>query len=498
MGEPTRHWQLALEQPGSADRATFRRTAAFSLAIVVLGSVVVAFGGVQLPSFPQFATFQGSFVLLVDALTSWVLFGQFRYRRHLTYAFLGGAYLFNSLLMVPFLLSFPGALRAAGGVIGGPQSSIWIWHIWHIGFPALVVAALLLECRAPNRRLPGGQLPLVTTAAVATAIALVLAATAIVTIGHDLLPPLIDGDRHPMTDAFYLVGALAAAMMVAAIYLAWRRGRRAGAILHLWLAAALTAMLADVAASLGANARYTVGWYFGRIESMIAGSVLLLVFLSEVNSLYRRLADNMRDLTTANANLEVALNEKDNLLDNLRQREEQIRLLAYFDPLTELPNRRLLLDRLDQALAQARRHHYSMAILFLDLDCFKQVNDTLGHDVGDELLRRVAARLTTCVRGGDTVSRTGGDEFIVVLTEVAHPGDAANVADKICHALAEPVEVAGQRIDVTTSIGIAVYPVDGTDDMLALMKKADRAMYAAKDAGRNTFRFYGNLEAPPP
>ncbi|OQX18798.1 MAG: hypothetical protein BWK76_06585 [Desulfobulbaceae bacterium A2] len=493
MAEPTRHWHLALEQPGSADPTTFRRSAIFFTAIAILGCAVVAFGDKQLPAYPQFATLHAVFVLLVDAFTGWLLLGQFYYRRHLTYAILGCAYIFNSLLMVPFLLSFPGALQAAGSIIGGKQSSIWVWHIWHIGFPALVVLALLLEHAALNRRLASQQVAPVMKAAVAAAVLLASATFAAVTLGHDVLPVLIDGNRHPLTGAFYVASGLAVVVSVAAMSLSLWRGLHARTILHLWLAVALAALLADDAASLAANSRYTVGWYFGRVESMIAGSVLLLIFLGEINRLYRRMAGTVRDLSAANTRLKNAIREKDSLVDSLRESEEQVRRLAYFDSLTELPNRRLLLDRLNQALAQARRHRYSMAIMFLDLDCFKYINDTFGHDIGDELLRQVAARLAASVRGSDTVSRTGGDEFIIVLTEIAHPQDAANVAEKIRAVLTEPVLIANHRIDVTISIGIAVYPIDGSDDMQALMKKADRAMYVAKDAGRNTYRFYGDL-----
>lgn len=173
-----------------------------------------------------------------------------------------------------------------------------------------------------------------------------------------------------------------------------------------------------------------------------------------------------------------------------KRMEEQIRNLAYFDPLTELPNRRMLLDRLDHALAQAKRFQRSLAVMFLDLDNFKVINDTLGHDVGDELLKAVAARLTTCVRTGDTVARQGGDEFIIVLTEIAQADDATQVAEKIIRAGSDPVRVGGHELSVSTSIGIAVYPVDGTDDALELMKKADASMYAAKGAGGNAFRMF--------
>ncbi len=169
----------------------------------------------------------------------------------------------------------------------------------------------------------------------------------------------------------------------------------------------------------------------------------------------------------------------------------EIRELAYRDSLTGLPNRRLLLDRLNHALAQARRHHRAMAVMFLDLDSFKQINDTLGHAAGDALLKQIAERLITCVREGDTVARPSGDEFVIVLDEIAWAEDAARVAEKIIAACAEPVTLAGQELVITTSIGIAVHPVGGGDDVDELMKKADLAMYQAKDAGRNRYCFFG-------
>ena len=176
--------------------------------------------------------------------------------------------------------------------------------------------------------------------------------------------------------------------------------------------------------------------------------------------------------------------------------EEQVQQLAYFDTLTGLPNRRLLFDRLDRALTQAKRFGRSLAIMFLDLDNFKKINDTLGHDAGDELLKEVAMRLETCVRSGDTVARQGGDEFIIVLAEIAEPRDAARVAEKIVAVLGgAPVRLAEQELQVTTSIGIAVYPINGDDDVRELLKKADQAMYAAKTAGRNGYRFYADSDA---
>jgi diguanylate cyclase (GGDEF)-like protein len=496
MAEPTRQWQLALEQPGSADEKTRRLSIGFAIVILVIATAVVAWGHVQLPAYPQFSTGHASIVFILDAVTGWMLLGQFHYRRHRIYVILGCAYLFSSFVMLPFLLSFPGALLATGGLIGGSQSSIWVWHLWHLVFPALVLVALAAEARAPDARLPSQQLAGATAMSIAGALLLALAVTLAITVGHDSLPVLIDGARRPITSGFYVIGVLCLLATALAMAMSWHRGWTQGTILHLWLAVALTASLADVAASLAANARYTVGWYFGRVESLIAGSVLMLVFLAEINRLYHRLSVAMHELSAANTRLVATVEEKDKLVAELQRSEEQVRQLAYYDTLTELPNRRVLLDRLNQALSQARRHHCSMAILFLDLDRFKHINDTLGHDVGDELLRQVARRLTTCVRSADTVSRSGGDEFIIVLSEIMQPDDAARVAEKVIEVLTAPVVVGEHKLQVTTSIGIAVYPVDGMDDMQALMKKADRAMYAAKDGGRNTYRYYSELAGP--
>jgi diguanylate cyclase (GGDEF)-like protein/PAS domain S-box-containing protein len=177
-----------------------------------------------------------------------------------------------------------------------------------------------------------------------------------------------------------------------------------------------------------------------------------------------------------------------------RQQEEEIQRLAFYDPLTQLPNRRLLLDRLKQALANSARTGQFAALMFLDLDHFKLLNDTRGHDVGDELLQQVAARLKTCVREGDTVARLGGDEFVVLLEGLAHPvhdsaAHAEGVASKILDTLGQPYPLRGYRHESTPSVGIVVFcgDQDSTDELL---KKADVAMYQAKAAGRNTVRFF--------
>ena len=172
-------------------------------------------------------------------------------------------------------------------------------------------------------------------------------------------------------------------------------------------------------------------------------------------------------------------------------RETSLRMahLAQHDCLTDLPNRLLLKDRLTQAMGLAQRRRHKLAVLFLDVDRFKHTNDSLGHAIGDRLLQAVAQRLVACVRTSDTVSREGGDEFVILLSELGRSRDAASAAEKILTALREPYRIDDHEIHITASIGIVVYADDGTDAEM-LMKHADVAMYHAKDAGRDTYRFF--------
>ncbi len=165
--------------------------------------------------------------------------------------------------------------------------------------------------------------------------------------------------------------------------------------------------------------------------------------------------------------------------------------LAQHDSLTNLPNRALLNDRITQAIELAKRRGTYLALLFLDLDNFKHINDSLGHSTGDKLLQSIAQDLSTCVRSSDTVSRLGGDEFVILLTQDKHAQDAALTADKILTVLAKPHTIAEYVLYITTSIGISVYPADGQDPE-TLIKNADIAMYHAKERGRNNYQFFKN------
>jgi diguanylate cyclase (GGDEF)-like protein len=487
-------WNLALDEPGGASRATVVRSALAAALLVVAGFGVAAFGSVQLAKFPTFTAAHGSWVFVVDATTAWVLLIQFWSVRRPVYAVLGSAYLTDALLMPVFVLTFPDGVRQGDTLVGGSQSSIWVWHTWHLLFAVTVLVALVGDRWWRRAEVRADRVVLVLAAASGAALAQAGMVTLAVTVLHDGLPVLIVPSRaDPLTSRFYVVAVLLVVLTALAAGVCWADGLRRRSALHLWLAVALTAFLADAVANLFSNSRFTVGWYFGRIDSVVASSVLLMVFLGETGRLFRRLVVASAALARTNAGLVTAAEEKDALVIDLRRSEEQVRQLAFYDDLTGLPNRRLLTDRAEQAVAHANRHGGSVAVLFLDLDDFKEINDTLGHDVGDTVLTEVASRLVRCSRRGDTVSRVGGDEFVVLLAEVTHARDAGRVAEKVLHAMTEPLVIGPHRLDVTTSIGIALHPEDEPDDLAALLKDADVAMYAAKAAGRNLYRFYSDL-----
>ena len=166
-----------------------------------------------------------------------------------------------------------------------------------------------------------------------------------------------------------------------------------------------------------------------------------------------------------------------------------MRYLAHYDALTDLPNRLLFTDRLQQALTHARRNKTQMAIMFLDLDQFKRVNDTCGHEVGDLLLKNTAERLLDSLLNSDSAARLGGDEFVVLLPRVDDVQDAHTRAEKILHAICQPFNLPGINFPITASIGVAVYPDHGNDEKRLLMN-ADIAMYQAKRSGRNNVQIY--------
>ena len=209
------------------------------------------------------------------------------------------------------------------------------------------------------------------------------------------------------------------------------------------------------------------------------------------------LASSVAGIQQLNVELAKQVAEKDAALRERRIAQEKIDFIALHDNLTGMPNQRLAEDRFQQAKAYADRERTKVALLFIDLDAFKTINDSLGHTVGDGLIREVAKRLRDCVRETDTISRRGGDEFLAVLTDLPEPDATAPILVKLMERLLDPMDIDGQELHTSASVGVAIYPDDGRD-FETLMKKAETAMYRAKEACRNTYRFFDaqmNVEA---
>lgn len=191
-------------------------------------------------------------------------------------------------------------------------------------------------------------------------------------------------------------------------------------------------------------------------------------------------------------NFKTTMIEKERIREiqeELIQQKEIYNYQAHHDALTGLPNRALFNDRLEQAIKKSKRDGTKVALFFLDLDRFKEINDTLGHNVGDEILLNVANRLKAVMREGDTIARLGGDEFTVIMQDLKHPKDAALLAEKIIETFKEAIIVESNALSITTSIGISLFPQDASE-IQSLVRLADIAMYEAKESGRNTFKFY--------
>jgi len=229
------------------------------------------------------------------------------------------------------------------------------------------------------------------------------------------------------------------------------------------------------------------------------GYLSVLAVTAEPDHKLRALQCGAKDFVSKPFDLAEVLMRVHNLLEvrllheAARRHGEMLESLALHDQLTGLANRRLLTDRMSMAVAHARRNKTAMALMYLDLDGFKQVNDTLGHGAGDVLLQLVAKRLVETVREEDTVARTGGDEFILVLWHIGEHNYADTVARKVIDALSKPFDVEGHSVSITASAGVAIYPVHG-EDVASLTKSADRALYEAKRAGKNVHQISTRAE----
>ena len=223
------------------------------------------------------------------------------------------------------------------------------------------------------------------------------------------------------------------------------------------------------------------------------GYLPILVITAQPGHKLRALASGAKDFISKPFDLVEAKTRIHNMLavrllyKQLEHSNHTLESLVLHDALTGLPNRRLLMDRLSLAIAYARRNKCAVAVMFLDLDGFKQINDTLGHDAGDALLRLVAARLVAAVRQVDTVARVGGDEFVIALWELSHADDVTKLVSKVIQSMSQPYTIQGRGVSITASAGVGIYPMHG-EAVETLMKSADLALYEAKRTGKNGYR----------
>jgi two-component system cell cycle response regulator len=228
-------------------------------------------------------------------------------------------------------------------------------------------------------------------------------------------------------------------------------------------------------------------------ETETDGYLPVLVITAQPGHKLRALASGAKDFVSKPFDLVEVKTRIHNMLEvrllykKLENYNKVLESLALHDALTGLPNRRLLMDRLSLAIAHARRNKRTMAVMYLDLDGFKQINDTLGHDAGDTLLSMVAARLVAAVRQEDTVARLGGDEFVIVMWELSHADSVAKLGSKVIQALSQPYSIQGRGVSMTASVGAGIYPTHG-EEVETLMKSADLALYEAKRTGKNDYR----------
>jgi diguanylate cyclase (GGDEF)-like protein len=350
--------------------------------------------------------------------------------------------------LTPLAFLFAG-LALVAGLVWRDRGSLRM-SVLVAGYGALTVVARSQVARGQLRR-----------AGLILGVGIVLTALSIVAIQPSLYPTLV------------VIPLLAVA--VALPYADDRSFR--GLLLGCWLAAVGIGALGELAPPTSLwPAWFRTAYNVSSLGAVVA-MVLLLLWQSRA-----RLKAHVTGMQAANVDLE-------NAVEALRRKEEEIRGLAYYDALTGLPNRLMFFDRLEVALTQARRDRLGLAVLFLDLDHFKGVNDGFGHAAGDQLLQEVAARLRRGIRAGDTVARLAGDEFTLLLPGIDSPETAGRVAAKLLERVRPPVRLGEQEVRVTASAGISLFPAHA-DGAEALVKRADAAMYAAKQAGRDTHRLW--------
>ncbi|MGB8956480.1 MAG: EAL domain-containing protein [Tumebacillaceae bacterium] len=528
------------------------------------------------PAFlPSFTTA----IIVCYMITAYLFYGQFKQDRSPGMIMLATTYLFTGLSTLHDLLTFPKIFSPDSVLGAGPQTSLWLWVLWHILFAVGLIAYVWTDEKYRHMQLPRQSVKRWSIMLFAGTLAVIGGMELLTTVFHDQLTPLVANGQYTSELLYGWAPFTMLLKLAALITLLYKK--RMKKMVHLWLSVAVLATLLDFTLTIYSGSRYTIGWYMARIISLFAAANVLGVLLYESNRLYSRMLEseqryaslfmhnpdpvysfdlkgiyqtvnlacermagypleefmgkpfwwNLPEYERARAleqfdratkgesvSLEVVMKHSSGedlylyvtnipmivgnevvgvygMTKDITERKKAERIInhmAYHDVLTNLPNRRLFKDRLTEELERTHEAGGQLAVMFLDLDRFKIINDTLGHDMGDRLLQLVAKRIHSCARPNDTVARMGGDEFTILLPDVEGEEEPTQVAQSLLNSLKESFTLEGHEFHITTSIGIAVYPNDGPDAD-AIMKNADTAMYRAKESGKNQFRLYNAL-----
>lgn len=414
-------------------------------AAVVVTLVVSRVGSREMGPSPTFLPAVLAVVACFDVLSVYLLIGEHHDtgdRRSLAMAV---AYLWSLVVMTGYALAFPGVVSVAAPLAVTPSVAPWLYVCWHTGFPLLLGVAW-----APWPRGAGGTVTAVarrtalarTTGLVTVAVAAGVVAAVTLAIHH--LPVLIHGrDTSRMTQ---LTAPVTVPLVVLAVGLCFVGTRRRGGP-ETWTSVAVLVCLCDLVMTYSTHQRYSLGWYGGRALTVLAAGVVLFAMLS-----------------------------------GFRRVKSQAEFAAAYDFLTGLPNRRSVLDSLDRSFASTHRAGSDLALVSVDLDSFKSVNDTYGHAVGDALLTAVGSALSGAVRAGDLVGRVGGEEFLAVLPDTEVEG-ASVVAERMRQAVAAVRVVS---VDRAFSASFGISGAQGSADTVTqMLRRADEALYAAKTSGRD-------------
>jgi diguanylate cyclase (GGDEF)-like protein len=432
-------------------------------AIALVTAIFAPAAHTSWPLIPAFLPAYQTTIILAYVITSYLTFAQYRATRASSLLYLSGGCLYTGAILIAQFASFPRLLLPESALLAGPQTTIWLWLFWHLGPPAGVLLSIARES------LPAGSLRDLSKRLGIFGLSLVVmiaASIAIANLFGGFLPILdVQGDYSRITTTG--VAPALQAITALALILLWAT-TRFRTVLQIWLAVALVALLCDNAITMLGEHRLSVGWYVGRVNGLISAAVILFVYLAEINHVYLKSVNAARQLTLSHAQLQTQIAQ------------------ARIDQLTRLPGRAMFLEQAEKLLVRNSDNGLATAVLFVDLDGFKRINDQYGHGQGDVVLEQTASILRSCLRDGDIAGRIGGDEFVVC---VVSPADIAEqTARKIGQRIVSKVSEIGNGVGC--SIGIAVSKPNDTD-LNRTIRHADEAMYLAKTRGKNRLVIHG-------